>query len=31
MGVDDQYAHLFGRRPYAEKSVIVLGSMEARR
>jgi molybdopterin-biosynthesis enzyme MoeA-like protein len=27
--LDDQYPHLFGRCPYAEKSVIVFGSMEA--
>ncbi|MCM2253423.1 MAG: molybdopterin-binding protein [Ramlibacter sp.] len=27
--LDDRYPHLFGGRPYAEKSVIVLGSMEA--
>jgi molybdopterin-biosynthesis enzyme MoeA-like protein len=27
--LDDQYKHLFGRERYAEKSVIVFGSMEA--
>jgi molybdopterin-biosynthesis enzyme MoeA-like protein len=27
--LDRHYRHLFGRRPYAEKSVIVFGSMEA--
>ena len=27
--LDQQYAHLFHRQPYAEKSVIVYGSMEA--
>ncbi len=27
--LDQQYAHLFGGRPYAERSVIVFGSMEA--
>jgi molybdopterin-biosynthesis enzyme MoeA-like protein len=27
--LDDQYQHLFGRGTYAEKSVIVFGSMEA--
>jgi molybdopterin-biosynthesis enzyme MoeA-like protein len=27
--LDDHYAHLFGGRPYAEKSVIVFGAMEA--
>ena len=27
--LDEQYQHLFGREPYAEKSVIVFGSMEA--
>jgi molybdopterin-biosynthesis enzyme MoeA-like protein len=27
--LDGKYAHLFHRRPYAEKSVIVFGSMEA--
>jgi molybdopterin-biosynthesis enzyme MoeA-like protein len=27
--LDDQYGHLFGGRPYAERSVIVFGSMEA--
>jgi len=27
--LDDEYAHLFNARPYAEQSVIVFGSMEA--
>jgi molybdopterin-biosynthesis enzyme MoeA-like protein len=27
--LDEQYGRLFGGRPYAEKSVIVFGSMEA--
>jgi molybdopterin-biosynthesis enzyme MoeA-like protein len=27
--LDDRYGHLFGREPYAEKSVIVFGAMEA--
>jgi len=27
--LDSHYAHLFGRQPHAEKSVIVFGSMEA--